>query len=324
MTRNTAIVTKHFYQNEKLITVKQDTQIKRIFRASYMVTGEINIEASALVKLLATDSSDSVLSSSDEHEPRAFTAYGYRHSQYPGTNKALLAFNGERLHSEINGYLLGNGARTYLPSAMRFSTPDILSPFGAGGINSYAFVEGDPINYSDPSGKFRFFTRSKTFSGTARPVEGQFIFMAKHPTIKNKRAITVVTHGAAGTIDSAFGGTNASTFLRNIKKAGFDTNKYDTHIIACMSANPTDNQPSFIQNISNLTGRTSIGYYGYVSTYDTIDLSRAPQQQVGVNITVIEKLWSFAKNKSQFNFKRVIAQSQEKNRGVRAPRPNRY
>lgn len=35
---------------------------------------------------------------------------------------------------------------------MRFHSPDILSPFGAGGIHAYAYCAGDPINHVDPTG----------------------------------------------------------------------------------------------------------------------------------------------------------------------------
>ena len=35
---------------------------------------------------------------------------------------------------------------------MRFNSPDELSPFGDGGINSYAYCGGDPVNRYDPSG----------------------------------------------------------------------------------------------------------------------------------------------------------------------------
>lgn len=61
-------------------------------------------------------------------------------------------FNGQRL--EVPGwYQLGNGHRTYSPSLLRFHRPDRLSPFGAGGLNTYAYCLGDPINQRDPTGR---------------------------------------------------------------------------------------------------------------------------------------------------------------------------
>ena len=64
----------------------------------------------------------------------------------------LPGFNGERLDPVSQTYHLGNGYRTYNPTLMRFNAPDSWSPFGSGGINQYAYCEGDPINRSDPSG----------------------------------------------------------------------------------------------------------------------------------------------------------------------------
>ncbi|WP_197513506.1 RHS repeat-associated core domain-containing protein [Bordetella bronchialis] len=49
-------------------------------------------------------------------------------------------------------YNLGNGSRSYLPYLMRFCAPDVRSPFGVGGVNTYAYCKGDPINYADPDG----------------------------------------------------------------------------------------------------------------------------------------------------------------------------
>ena len=49
-------------------------------------------------------------------------------------------------------YHLGNGARSYDPTAQRFLRMDPFSPFSAGGRNPYAFCEADPVNRTDPSG----------------------------------------------------------------------------------------------------------------------------------------------------------------------------
>ena len=65
-----------------------------------------------------------------------------------------LRFNGQRRDPNSGAYHLGNGYRAYQPSLRRFSCPDSFSPFGAGGINSYCYCAGDPVNRVDPSGHF--------------------------------------------------------------------------------------------------------------------------------------------------------------------------
>jgi RHS repeat-associated protein len=61
-------------------------------------------------------------------------------------------FNGERSDPVSGVYHLGNGYRSYNPVLMCFNCPDNLSPFGAGGINPYAYCAGDPVNFTDPTG----------------------------------------------------------------------------------------------------------------------------------------------------------------------------
>ncbi|WP_426713742.1 RHS repeat-associated core domain-containing protein [Chromobacterium violaceum] len=64
----------------------------------------------------------------------------------------MLGFNCERLDPASGSFHLGNGYRAYSPALMRFHCPDSLSPFGAGGVNPYAYCAGDPANRADPSG----------------------------------------------------------------------------------------------------------------------------------------------------------------------------
>ncbi|VVO55089.1 hypothetical protein PS870_00494 [Pseudomonas fluorescens] len=71
---------------------------------------------------------------------------------------SVLGFNGERIDPVLGGYHLGNGYRLYSPSLRRFTSPDSMSPFGKGGINPYAYCEGDPINNTDPTGHSIFGT----------------------------------------------------------------------------------------------------------------------------------------------------------------------
>ena len=61
-------------------------------------------------------------------------------------------FRGQVWDSRSRLYLLGNGYRAYSTGLRRFISPDSFSPFGAGGLNTYVYCAGDPINSSDPSG----------------------------------------------------------------------------------------------------------------------------------------------------------------------------
>jgi RHS repeat-associated protein len=96
----------------------------------------------------------------------------FGHIQRAQHGHSLIAYNGEHPELISSHYLLGHGYRAYNPILMRFHSPDSASPFGRGGINSYAYVLGDPINNLDPSGHtplnswkyFRRATRSRSAS----------------------------------------------------------------------------------------------------------------------------------------------------------------
>lgn len=64
----------------------------------------------------------------------------------------VLGFNDEREDPVCGATHLGHGYRAYCPALMRFHGPDSWSPFGAGGMNPYAWCEGDPVNRADPDG----------------------------------------------------------------------------------------------------------------------------------------------------------------------------
>ncbi len=65
-----------------------------------------------------------------------------------------LGFNGALHEAGTRWQLLGNGRRAYNPVLMRFHSPDRWSPFGAGGLNAYAYCGGEPVNAHDPTGGF--------------------------------------------------------------------------------------------------------------------------------------------------------------------------
>jgi len=102
--------------------------------------------------LLATDQQRSVLNALNANGPHpiAYSPYGHR----PADNAllSLLGFNGERPDPLTGHYHLGNGYRQFNPVLMRFNRPDSSSPFEKGGVNAYAYCEGDPIGRYDPTG----------------------------------------------------------------------------------------------------------------------------------------------------------------------------
>ncbi|MNM89664.1 hypothetical protein D3C81_1018970 [compost metagenome] len=111
------------------------------------------LDAKVSTTLLATDLQRSVLNALDATQPNnplAYTPYGHR----PAGNRllSLLGFNGERPDPVTGHYHLGNGYRQFNPVLMRFNSPDSWSPFGEGGLNTYGYCDGDPVNRADPTG----------------------------------------------------------------------------------------------------------------------------------------------------------------------------
>ncbi|RII77805.1 RHS repeat-associated core domain-containing protein [Pseudomonas monteilii] len=66
-----------------------------------------------------------------------------------------MGFTGVFYDAALKTYSLGNGHRVYSPSLMRFLQPDGFSPFREGGLNCCAYCEDDPINFTDPTGRFK-------------------------------------------------------------------------------------------------------------------------------------------------------------------------
>lgn len=143
--------TTHFFlQQDKVHTALSGTSAMVCVRAQPVVLAETRLEQeSTRTALLATDGVQTVVVVKSQ-------AQG---SRLPTMLMAITlydipphrpAFNG---HLLVNSqYLFGNGYRSYNPALMRFHSPDSFSPFGAGGLNCYAYCMNDPVNFSDPDG----------------------------------------------------------------------------------------------------------------------------------------------------------------------------
>uniref|UniRef100_UPI001F31BCF2 RHS repeat-associated core domain-containing protein n=1 Tax=Pseudomonas syringae TaxID=317 RepID=UPI001F31BCF2 len=122
--------------------------------------------------LLLTDQQQSVIAA--QGLALAYTPYGHRHPSAGPMN--LPGFTGQRVDPVTGHYLLGNGYRAFNPVLMRFNSPDSLSPFGEGGVNAYAYCEGDPVNLTDVSGHMfnplKLFLETKRFNRRSSPVAG--------------------------------------------------------------------------------------------------------------------------------------------------------
>ncbi|WP_082435123.1 RHS repeat-associated core domain-containing protein [Pseudomonas sp. NBRC 111123] len=138
-----------FYQDGKVSAVKTGDTTRRLLRhGGTLLTDK---SSAADLALLATSLSGSVLRvvHGDHDEIRNYSCYGFELNQ---SQENAIGFNGEMLDLATQCYALGNGYRLFSPTAMRFHSPDNLSPFDRGGINAYCYCVGDPTNKIDPSG----------------------------------------------------------------------------------------------------------------------------------------------------------------------------
>ncbi len=89
----------------------------------------------------------------------ATTQAAARHISYTpqggGDNGLRFGFNGELRDTRTGAYHLGNGQRAYMPQVAGFLSMDSFSPFQGGGLNPYCYCNGDPVNFTDPSGHMK-------------------------------------------------------------------------------------------------------------------------------------------------------------------------
>lgn len=141
-----------FYRNDRMVSqVIGSTRLSLLHVEGQLLAVLLTGHAQHPHGLTGTDRQGSLINGLGVSRPfnRAYTPYGAPSSLID--TSGLPAFTGETPDPVTGHYLLGNGARTFNPVLMRFTSPDNLSPFDKGGINAYAYCSNDPVNNIDPS-----------------------------------------------------------------------------------------------------------------------------------------------------------------------------
>ncbi|MFK0034544.1 RHS repeat-associated core domain-containing protein [Pseudomonas monteilii] len=177
-------VGKRFYQGQQLVTQVQGPNFSQtlLFAGGRCLSERQSAGNPVNPGLVATEFKGSVIDvvHGNDVTRHTYTSYGY--SPAVSAKFPRPGFNGALLELVTGCYMLGNGTRGYDPRIMRFTSPDRLSPFLKGGINSYAYCEGDPVNYTDPTGQGKIRSGSSSFDAKAK----QFEAKAKHATLRAK------------------------------------------------------------------------------------------------------------------------------------------
>ncbi|MFJ2332401.1 RHS repeat-associated core domain-containing protein [Pseudomonas helleri] len=289
---------QRFYKQARLATEIQGTVQLSVFQVGDHVLAEAGTGGS---NLLATDLQRSVLHTVnlDKTQPIAFSVYGHRPADSGVVS--VLGFNGERADSVTGHYLLGNGYRAFNPVLMRFNSPDSWGPFGRGGINSYGYAGGDPINRVDPSGHFWRALKSWLFkSGSKRSLAVQAApLIARRKSIDQESQLMkdfkvlmpniyagltvasdhkfsrleVVGHGdfyehggkQVGVIASNGQAFTAEELGKALASNGHMKKAKEVHLVMCHSADVASyTGKSFAQELSDYLNVPVTGYRGYV------------------------------------------------------------
>jgi RHS repeat-associated protein len=197
---------------------------------------------------------------------------------------SLTGFNGQRPDPVSGHSHLGNGYRAYNPVLGRFTAPDSMSPFGAGGINPYAYCAGDPVNRTDPSGHIS----GMAIAGMVMGAIG--ILMAPFTAGQSLTVMSCLTAGleiisgataiAAGGLEdvspqasSALGGVSLATGMLSLGIG-----------LAKMAGRATDGAAGLIGRLQRVNGKIGIPMSGEFRNpvYTGLRAGRRLQRPVGV------------------------------------------
>ncbi|MCE5990320.1 RHS repeat-associated core domain-containing protein [Pseudomonas sp. LM20] len=139
-----------FYSGRELVCQTGKEMARLLYASSQLL-----VQQSEDLKLLQTAGNNTVIASWGRGggERATYSPYGFSLLEQV---LALAGFNGQWRDPVGGGYPLGLGKRFFSVTLTRFCSPDTESPFGRGGLGSYNYCSGDPVNFHDPSGCFRW------------------------------------------------------------------------------------------------------------------------------------------------------------------------
>jgi RHS repeat-associated protein len=246
-----------FYQANRLTNLLRGSHSTTCFHAiGHLLAAR---EKNSII-LLATDNLQTMLAMRCPAQRKAlsYSAYGFTEN----ARVTLLGFTGERLDSPVGGYLLGNGKRVYSPVLMRFNSPDKLSPFLEGGLNTYAYVSGDPINHFDPTG----LVKTKVFFGAGqRLAKDAMLFRSKDK--QGLKTLSLDAHSDGIHIyidDQPYTPEHLINYLRSKK---VEPSKFDKICLyACHTADKMTGLTPYAKQFASLSQVPTTGHLGRVRT----------------------------------------------------------
>ncbi|QLL10862.1 RHS repeat-associated core domain-containing protein [Pseudomonas chlororaphis] len=144
------VVKRRYYQGEHVVNEQGADETVTLLRTGSSVFAQTRIsQAVREVLLTGSDGQGTVRLEAGTDDTRlvSYTAHGAD----AGEANSLIGYAGESRDAISGCYLLGS-YRLYDPVLMMLLEPDSESPFGAGGLNRYAYCAGDPVNRIDPDG----------------------------------------------------------------------------------------------------------------------------------------------------------------------------
>lgn len=262
----------YFYQGEALRSLNKRHSHTSIIRANGQTLALQDDEGA--VRKVCADRQGSALQVAGF--PQAFSPYGY----LPAESSSEIGFAGLHLDRLTHLYPYGNGYRWYSPMAMRFLRPDHVSPFGAGGLNAYAFLGGDAVNRTDPDGRSYVPIGIQSLGRTTGQAVSAVtnIWRRRGGFINNQinqngvPSELIMGHGLPGSVAPMNANRTrfpkilrAEAFAEHMYRHGVDLSNKHKNILACHSADPEGpGLLSFIEDLQLATGGTTTGYMGPV------------------------------------------------------------